>query len=42
MNYTNLIDSCQVHLPVQYAANIELIRQNDTGVVIGSESYFIF
>ena len=27
MNNTNLIDSCQAHLPVQYASNIELIRQ---------------
>ena len=27
MNYTNLIDSCQAHLPMQYALNIELIRQ---------------
>ena len=27
MNYTHLIDSCQAHFPVQYASNIELIRQ---------------
>ena len=27
MNYTNLIDSFQAHLLVQYASNIELIRQ---------------
>ena len=27
MNLTNLIDSCQAHLHVQYASNIELIRQ---------------
>ena len=27
MNYTNLIDSCQAHLPVQYTLNIELSRQ---------------
>ena len=27
MNNTNLIDSYQAHLPVQYASNIELIRQ---------------
>ena len=27
MNYINLIDSCLAHLPVQYASNIELIRQ---------------
>ena len=29
MNYTNLIDSCQAHLPLQYAPNIELIRQKE-------------
>ena len=27
MNYTNLIDNCQAHLPMQYASNIELIRK---------------
>ena len=27
MNYMNLIDSCQAHLPVQYALNTEFIRQ---------------
>ena len=27
MNYTNLIDSCQAHLPVHYSSNIEFIRQ---------------
>ena len=27
MNETNLIDSCQAHLHVQYASNMELIRQ---------------
>ena len=27
MNYINLIDSCQAHLPVQYASNIKFIRQ---------------
>ena len=27
MNYTNLIDICQTLLPVQYASNIDLIRQ---------------
>ena len=27
MNYINLIDSFQAHLPVQYATNIELIGQ---------------
>ena len=39
MNYTNLIYSCQAHLPMQYASNIELIGQNDTGVVIDSEPH---
>ena len=27
MNDIKLIDSCQIHLPVQYASNIEFIRQ---------------
>ena len=27
MNDINFIDSCQAHLPVQYASNIEFIRQ---------------
>ena len=27
MNDTNMIDSCQAHLPVQYSSNIELIPQ---------------
>ena len=27
MNDTNLIDSCQAHLPVLYASNIEFLRQ---------------
>ena len=27
MNYTNLTDNCQAHLPVHYASNIKLIRQ---------------
>ena len=27
INDTNLIDSCQAHLPVQYALNIKLIHQ---------------
>ena len=27
MNDINLIDSCQAHLPVQYASNIEFICQ---------------
>ena len=39
MNYMNLIDSCQAHLSVQNASNIELIRQSDTGVVIDSEPH---
>ena len=38
MNYTNLIDSCQVHLPLQYASNIKLIARSDTGVVIEFDS----
>ena len=38
MNYTDLIDSCQAHLPVQYASNIEFAR-SDTGVVIDSEPH---
>ena len=36
MNYTNSIDSCQAHLSLQYASNIELAR-SETGVVIDSE-----
>ena len=27
MNYTNLIESCQAHLSVQYLLSIKLIRQ---------------
>ena len=27
MEDINLIDSCQAHFPVQYASNIEFIRQ---------------
>ena len=27
MNYKKMIDSCQAHMPVIYASNIELIRQ---------------
>ena len=38
MNDTNLNYSCQAHLPMQYASNIELIRQMDPGGVIDSES----
>ena len=36
MNGTNLIDSCQTHLPVHIASNIEFIPRCDTGVVIDS------
>ena len=36
MKDINLIDSCQAHLPVQYASNIDFTR-NDTGVVIDSK-----
>ena len=39
MNYTNLIDSCQAQLPVQYASNIKFIARSDTGVVIDSEPH---
>ena len=30
MNDTNLFGSCQANLPLQYASNIELIRQIDS------------
>ena len=43
MHYTNLIDSCQAHLPVQYASNIELTSNSFagsyTGVMIDSEPH---
>ena len=39
MNYTNLIDSCQAHLPVQYAPNISSFARSDTGVVIDSQPH---
>ena len=39
MNDTNLIDSYQVHLPVQYASNIEITARSDTGVVIDREPH---
>ena len=39
MNGTNLIDSCQTYLPVQYASSIELIRRRVTDVVIDSEPH---
>ena len=35
MNYTNLIDSCQAHLSMQYSSNTKLI----TGVVIDSQPH---
>ena len=34
MNYTNLIDCCQAHLPVQYALNNELIHQGRTWFIL--------
>ena len=37
MNYTNLIGSCQAHLPMHFASNIEL--RSDTGIVIDSEPH---
>ena len=36
---TNLINSCQAHLPVQNTSNIELFAISDTGVVIDSEPH---
>ena len=39
MNYSNLIDSGQAHLPVQYASNIYSFARSDTGVVIDSEPH---
>ena len=35
----NLIDSCQAHLPMHFALNIELISSCDTGVMIDSEPH---
>ena len=35
INDKYMIDSCQAHLPMQYASNISLAR-SDTGVVIDS------
>ena len=32
----NLIDSCQAHLPEQYASNIDSFARSDTGVVTDS------
>ena len=39
MNYTNLIDSCQAHLPMQYASTSNSFARCDTGVVIDSEPH---
>ena len=33
MNYTNLIDSCQAHLPVQYASYIEFFAVDKNDVI---------
>ena len=35
----NLNDSCQAHLPVQYALNIDSFARSDTAVVIDSEPH---
>ena len=37
MNDINFIDSCQAHLPVQYASDIDSFVRIDTGVVIDSK-----
>ena len=37
MNYTNLIDSCQAHLPLQMLRTSISFAKSDTGVVIDSE-----
>ena len=39
MNDINLIDSCQAHLPVQYASISNSYVRSDTGVVIDRESH---
>ena len=39
MKDINLTDSCQAHLPVQYASNIEFIHKKCTGFMIDSESH---
>ena len=36
-----MIDSCKVHLPMQYASKIDSFALNDTGVVIDSKPYLI-
>ena len=37
MNDMDLIDGCQIHLPLQYASN--LFTRSDTGVVIDSKPH---
>ena len=39
MNDTNLIDSCQAHLPMKRTSNINSFARSDTGVVIDSEPH---
>ena len=39
MNYTNLIDSCQAHLPVQYDSTSNSFTRSDTDVVIDGEPH---
>ena len=39
MNYTNLIDSCQAHLPAQCVSISNLFARSDAGVVIDSEPH---
>ena len=39
MYYTNLIDSCQAHLPVQFASTSNSFVRGDTGVVIDNEPH---
>ena len=39
MNYTNLIDNCQAHMPLQHALNINSFVRSGTGVVIDSEPH---
>ena len=44
MKYINMIDSCQAHLPMQYASNIvkfEFNARSDTGVVNDSKPHLI-
>ena len=39
MKDINLIDSCQAHLPVQYASKSNSFARSDTDVVIDSEPH---